>query len=276
MNKKDRLLDLLTPIFEKAIRENNSNSLYQFLIQNCELPGRRANLELAHAFSICVMNDKKALLKSAKWQLLEGLVSVSEAVAPVNSPKEFLPFSGYIGMGGFVKKNPEYLDKVLQHYKNAAVDGRWRVREAIAQGTKYFIADHADSIFIEFKKWVDEHDFMLIRGALAGLAIPSFLEDQKYSVKLLDLLGDVITIVQQIEEVHYKDDKFIILEKGLKFIISVAVASNPRYGFELMFHWTDGASSKLTKILMENCKKARIAKKFPQEVQAVMKILKSN
>jgi hypothetical protein len=64
MGKKDRLISELTPLL------NDVNQLEKYLINNCNLPGRRANLELMFALSEIF----------AGRQVLEKWLSISEEI----------------------------------------------------------------------------------------------------------------------------------------------------------------------------------------------------
>jgi len=95
-----------------------------FLLQESNLPGPRANLELA--FAVALEGSEPLFLRYA---------SLDEAQAPANSPQEFLAFCGVLGLGQHVAQGQT---AHLPTLRNSASDTRWRIREAVALGLQQY------------------------------------------------------------------------------------------------------------------------------------------
>lgn len=93
MTKKERHKQELVYLFDDFLKTDDEEKVIEYLISNSNLPSPRGNLELANAFAEVAeyysMEDPEKL-----WSLCLRLINVSPDEAPVNNPKEFLPFCG--------------------------------------------------------------------------------------------------------------------------------------------------------------------------------------
>ena len=87
-----------------------------YLMAESRLPGPRANLELAQAAA-----DEGDETQFRQWLALDA------TVAPANSPGEFLPICGALGLGRLLAEGDR---SVLPALRVLARDPRPRVREA--------------------------------------------------------------------------------------------------------------------------------------------------
>ena len=66
-----------------------------------------------------------------------------------------------------------------------------------------------------------------------------------------------------------RENDFNVLRKGLSFTISVFAAANSELGFNFIKKWI-GKDKDINKIMKENLKKNRLAKKYPEEVKSLL------
>src|SRR2546423_1319837 len=91
-----------------------------YLLRESSLPGPRANLELVQA---AADEGNEALFR--RW------LTFTADQAPANTPAEFLPLCGAVGIGRLIADGRHDLLGLLRGH---AADPRWRVREGVALG----------------------------------------------------------------------------------------------------------------------------------------------
>lgn len=91
MSKKESNKQGLINFLDDFLKTGDEEKITEYLISNSNLPSPRANLELAKAFVEVAEDNSKEVLEKL-WGLCLKLTNVSSDEAPVNSPKEFLPF----------------------------------------------------------------------------------------------------------------------------------------------------------------------------------------
>ena len=122
MNKKEKYIHDLIPLFHELINSGINTNLIDYLLKNSNLPGRRANLELAEAFSELVdqlKNVNGVKLNSFLIELLDCTVDK----APMNNPREFLPFCGTWALGA-IGTSKEYYNEALSNMRRMSSDSR--------------------------------------------------------------------------------------------------------------------------------------------------------
>jgi hypothetical protein len=249
MSKKEDLLHKLQPIL------NNQKELEKFLVQNSNLPGPRANLELAFAFSE-VFTDLDVLLE---W------LKITPDQADVNNPKSFLAFCSAVCLGKiYIKTKNQNLIEIL---KKLASDERWRMREAVVFAFQYIGEDNFEDLTVIFSKWIKVSDNFEKRAVLASLAHPKFLN--KKNAQFCFEISEIILTEMDLE------NNFDVLKKGLSYSLSVYVAANPDFGFPFLKRWI-GKNKLIDKIIKENLKKNRLVKKYAEEVKNTLNYIESN
>src|SRR3972149_8875961 len=123
----------LAGLFALCLNRGDRVRLVEYLVTHSNLPGPRGNLELAQAFA------EEAAVRMGPdqdkvWTLCLNLAGISPAHAPTNSPMEFLPFCGTVGLGAVAAASPQRVDRALTELRRLADDSRWRVREAGGMG----------------------------------------------------------------------------------------------------------------------------------------------
>jgi hypothetical protein len=243
MGKREELKNQLTPIL------HDRGKLEQFIIQNCNLPGPRGNLELA--FALAEVYDNQDVL--SKW------LEITEDRAGVNDPRSFLAFCAVICLGKYYTKNRD--EKIITILKKSANDGRWRMREAVAFAFQ-IIGEFDFNVLKElFSGWIDSANNYEKRAILVSLAHPPLLHKEN-AVYCLEITDTVLKTFNQ-------EDGIDVLKKGLEFTISVFAAANPEYGFDFIKRWI-GTDKTIDKIMKENLKKNRLAGKYPHEVENLL------
>ena len=240
---KEELFTVLKPIL------HDKGKLKAYLEKNSSLPGPRSNLELAFAFA-AVCDDRALLLE---W------TAIPEKDAGVNDPRSFPAFCSVVALGKLFTTTGD--TTLLGVVKNAARDGRWRMREAAAFALQ-IIGEHDFTVLQHIcSEWIDNADNLEKRAILVALAHPPILNktNTAFCFKVTDRI--VKTLVE--------DDDFEVLKKGLEFTISVFAAADPQAGFRFIEKWI-GKSVKIDRIMKANLKKNRLVKKDPQEVKRLL------
>jgi len=124
-----------------------------FLTEHSGLPGPRGNLELADAAA-----DEGDL----GW--------FDELIA---SGDEYLTVCGVVGLGRLLGKRPDrnLITRLHQH----AMDGRWRVREAVAMALQRLGDADLPRMLDLMADWTDDPDPLVRRAAAAGICEPRLL-----------------------------------------------------------------------------------------------------
>lgn len=246
MTKKEILIHELKFVID------DPEKLERFIIENSNLPGPRANLELALALS--EIYDNIEVL--TKW------TEIDEDQADVNDPKSFLPFCSAVALGRLYTKTKD--KKIVRILKKLASDDRWRIREAVAFGFQRIGEDNFSEIKKIFSEWIEESNNREKRAILVSLAHPKIL-DRNTSLFCFEILEDVFETME-------RDDDFEILKKGLEFTISVYTAACPEYGFSFLEKWM-GKDKVIDDIIRSNLKKKRLLKTHPEKAGDLLKRL---
>jgi hypothetical protein len=110
-----------------------------YLLAKSNLPGPRANLELA--FAVVMEGEAADFLY---------LTSFDEEMAPANSQEEFLAFCGVLGLGYLVARGQT---QHLPQLRTYASDPRWRIREAVALGLQEYGRQDMEGLLGEMEAW---------------------------------------------------------------------------------------------------------------------------
>src|SRR3990170_5019517 len=156
----------LAELFAIYLNRGDRVRLVEYLVTHSNLPGPRGNLELAQAFA------EEAAVRTGPdqdkvWTFCLNLAGISPAHAPTNSPMEFLPFCGAVGLGAVAAASPQRVDRALTELRRLADDSRWRMREAVAMALQELLRHHPQKTLARLKTWIaDEH--WLAMAAVAG------------------------------------------------------------------------------------------------------------
>lgn len=215
----------------------------QYLHDNSNLPGPRANLELM-----------RAAVDVADETFIKQCVAFDEYVAPTNSPGEFVAMCGVVGLGKLISQGKlEYYSQLRMR----ASDLRWRVREGVAFALQMVGEGDFDGLTTELNNWKSGNPYEK-RAVVAGLCEPSLLKRQESAETVLDILKEIMESVPRID--NKSDEAFKALKKGLGYGLSVAIVAYPEKGKQVFETLLSNRDKDVQWILKENLKKNRLLK----------------
>ncbi len=267
MSKKEAHKEDLAGVLEGFLKKGKRREIDEYLLLNSNLPSPRANLELAEAFAELV-KENFGRNSEELWDMCQRLVRVSQDEAPVNDPKEFLPFCGAVAIGAVGSVYPEFYQKALTSLRELSNDPRWRTREAVAKGIQKLLAKQSRT-WSELESWIEEGDWLAMRAVAAGVAEPAILNMKKYARFALELHRKIFAKI--LGAGNRDSEEFRKLKQGLGYSLSVVVHSIPEEGFEYMHRLADSQDPDILWIVKQNLKKKRLTRNFPNEVASIRK-----
>jgi hypothetical protein len=258
------LIDLLDEFCEAG----NARPLTDYLLSHSDLPGRRANLELAAAFGDVVEGYAE---QERLWELVKSLAAIPCDEAPVNTPGAFLPFCGAMGIGAIGSVAATHFAAALDTLKPLANDPRWRMREAVCFGLQRMLARRSQDTLAALEGWIEDGSLLELRAAAATVAEPTLLKDAETARSALRLHRDIMA--RLLEMPDRKSEPFKTLRQGLGYTLSVVVQAVPQEGFEFLAQIAASADPDVRWIVKQNLKKNRLVKQFPAEVESIAGLL---
>lgn len=212
-----------------------------YLKANSGLPGARANLQLADAAA--EVGDET---------IFRHLLTYDAAIAPTNTPDEFLAHCGTVGYGELlVEDHPAALDTL----RTCANDPRWRVREGVAIALQHFGDHDMPALIQKITPW-SQGTLYEQRAVAAALCEPRLLKNPADVHHVLQILDTITANIPTIT--NRKAGDFLALRKGLAYCWSVAVAALPDQGKPLMDKWLSSDDKDILWLMRENLKKDRL------------------
>lgn len=266
MSKRETHRQELSPLFESFLRTGDPDALTAHLVAHSNLPGPRGNLELAQAFAdavVCCTTQKAERL----WALCLEMTAISPDKAPVNDPREFIPFCGTVGLGALSAAMVQYAEPALRALHELANDTRWRMREGVAMGLQRLIAAHPQRTVAALQDWIADGNWLELRAAAAAVAEPALLQDHEIVRSALCLHERILDRVLQAHD--RRSEPFKTLRKGLGYTLSVVVQAIPDEGFAWLARLVDTEDTDVLWIVRENLKKNRLVRHFPERVEAL-------
>ena len=227
--------------YRRILRSSSEWDVY--LLEKSGLPGPRGNIELAQAVG-----------EEGNLSLFQRYIAFSPSEAPVNSPGEFLVFSGILGLGRLLAEGDHSQLPILRGF---AKDPRWRIREAVAMALQRLGDVDMDRLIREMEQW-SKGPPLEKRAAAASLCEPRLLKESSHAIAVLNILDEITSSIEQID--NRRSAEFLVLRKGLAYCWSVATASQPEEGKKLMEKWLGRADPDISWIMKQNLKKARLAR----------------
>jgi hypothetical protein len=270
MSKKESYREDLVDLLNEFLKTGDEEKIMEFLVSNSNLPGPRGNLELADTFAE-VVEDYSIRNPQKIWELASRLTDVSPNEAPVNNPKEFLPFCGVVAIGAIGSVHATFYRKAFTFLRKLANDPRWRTREAVAMGIHKLVAKQSKNTLKGLESWIDKNEWLSMRAVAAGVAEPALLRDEQTARGALELHKKIFAQILATRE--RKSDKFKTLRQALGYSLSVVICAIPKEGFEYMQQLIDSQDADILWIIKENLKKNRLIKNFPNEVAAIKRLL---
>jgi hypothetical protein len=271
VGKKEDYKRGLIALLDEYIATGNDQALFDYITSNSNLPGPRGNLELAAAFADLV--GQYAPEKSGRlWELCAKMAEVSAEEAPVNDPRELIPFCGAVGLGALGAACPTLFAKAMETLRASANDPRWRMREAVAMALQRLIAAHRQEVLDTLVQWVAGNPLEM-RAVAAGVAEPALLRNDEAARAALALHRIIFERVLEAED--HKSDAFQALRKGLGYTLSVVVQALPEEGFALMRRLSASQDKDALWIVKQNLQKNRLVKNFPTQVASIKSSLEA-
>jgi hypothetical protein len=214
-----------------------------YLRGESRLPGPRANLELARAAA-----DEGDAAQFTAWLALDAIA------APANTPAEFLPLCGALGLGRLLAEGDR---GVLPPLRAAANDPRWRLREAVAMALQGWGELDMPALLTEMEDWARGSRYEQ-RAAAAALSEPALLRDLATAARVLDILDGIMATIPGAAD--RRAAGFVALRKALGYCWSVAVVAAPGRGRARLEKWAAADDPDVQWIVRENLSKARLVR----------------
>jgi len=271
----------------------NAAGLAEKLMAESNLPGPRANLELAEAFSKAVST---AAAEPAAWlETLYHWARISAGEAPTGDPREFLPFCALVAFGVLYNTHacsypctgpcdcplwPIQSEHLVETIRRAAADSRWRIREAVAISLQHLGEGNPAALRRILEDWLSDgagnggsladSSLMERRAVLAALAHPPLLGEVEFARYALKTAEGILEDAAGVPAEQRKGEAFQILKKGLSYALSVLVAGLPEEGFPLLERWAKHSDPDIRRVLAENLKKKRLKALDPDRVAGML------
>jgi hypothetical protein len=266
VGKREDYKHELIALLDEFTTTDDDQALFNYMAAKSNLPGPRGNLELAEAFADLVGQHAQAK-NERLWELCATMTAVSADEAPVNNPRELIPFCGAVGMGALGAACPTLFAKAIKALRAVANDPRWRMREAVSTALQRLIAARPRETLNALKLWTVEGSPLEMRAAAAGLAEPALLKDTATARTALELHETIFERVPECDD--RRSGEFKALRKGLGYTLSLVVQALPEEGFALMRQLVATRDKDVLWIVKENLKKNRLVKRFSAEVQSI-------
>ena len=242
-----------------------------FLSSNSNLPGPRGNLTLAFKFADCFEN------KSISKDLLDLLirwVNILAEEAPTNNPREYLSFCGILALGAhYCYADDETKNLIMNQFKVAMNDKRWRIREGAAMGFQRIAEKDFQPIKKYFLMWYNNSNYLEKRAFIAALAHPPILKVKEITRFSLKISEDILNDILSSSKASRRSEDFKVLSKGLQYALSVFAADLPEEGFDLLKKYAILNDLDINKIIKSNLGKSRLTKKYSMMVDEVFAIM---
>jgi len=269
MSKKKGYKKVLADLLNEFLRTDDEEKIREYLISHSNLPSPRGNLELAAAFAE-VAEEYSVTHPQEMWKLASKFTDVSPNEAPVNNPKEFLPFCGTVVIGTIGSVHATFRQRAFTFLKKSADDPRWRTREAVAMGIQKLVAKQSKNTLKGLESWIEKNEWLAMRAVAAGVAEPALLRDKQTARGALELHKRIFARILATRE--RKSNEFKTLRQALGYSLSVVICAIPKEGFEYMKQIIDSQDVDVLWVMKENLKKNRLIKNFPNEVAAIKKL----
>ena len=242
----------------------------QHLQEGSQLPGPRANLSLAERFADAFAKEQP---DDGAWKRLIEWAQLPEAEAPVNDPREYLPFCAIQALGACYAGAKEERRREIEPLLKAAMnDPRWRMREGVAMAFQRIGEKDFGQLKTWFGEWIGEANSLERRAFVAALAHPPLLKNRENALFCLKLTERILDdLAHGLPASNSEDAR--VLSKGLEYAISVFVEKAPEEGFALLRKFAVLDDKQLKKIIKSNLGKSRLTKKYADEVEAVGALL---
>ncbi|HQD26684.1 MAG TPA: hypothetical protein PKV78_09100 [Methanoculleus thermophilus] len=269
MIRKENYIREVVGLISGLLVSGEAADLLAYLVAESRLPGVRANLELAGAFSETVREFAAADsdIRHVLWDLCVEFASVDPEDAPADDPHEFLSICGVLGIGAIGSVSPACADKAVAYLVEASTDPRWRVRDAVVTGVRDLLARQRDTAVPRLEGWVEGGSWLAMRAAVEGVAAPDLLAEPELAETALRLHRKALIRVYMAKE--RGSDDFLALKRALGSTLSQVVTALPGIGFEYLRQLATLDDQDIRWIVRENLKEDRLANRYPETVEHI-------
>jgi hypothetical protein len=262
----------LRVLLDGFVTNGDAGPLEEYLLSHSNLPGPRGNIELAAAFGD-VVGDYARQGRGVEqlWARCTRMTEESADEAPVNDPREFLPFCGSVGLGAIGSILAAFYDPALDTLRPLSRDSRWRMREAVCFALQRLAMAHRRQMLQALAGWISDGNPLEMRAVAATVAEPAILQDRATAAAALELHREILDQVFKLKD--RKSEAFRVLRKGLGYTLSVVVRALPDEGFAFMAELVERQDRDVDWIVRQNLKKNRLVKYYPERVEVLEALL---
>lgn len=156
--------------------------------------------------------------------------------------------------------------------RTAAGDSRWRVREAVAIALQRIGERDFETLRRICDDWLPTATLLERRAIVAALAHPPMLGEPGRAAYCLEVSETVASDFVTFDAAARRAEEFRVLRQGLEYAVSVFAAHDVEPGFALLERWLRSADADLRRVARSNLGKARLAKKRPTRVAALLSL----
>jgi hypothetical protein len=243
----------------RALGVGEAGELEEALLRGSGLSGPRMNLGLVWAFAgavgAVVAQDDPPV--EALERLLDGWAARTVEAAPGDQPAVVLPCAAVAAYGEVGVVRPDWWGDEIAKLRRAAGDGRWRVREVVAQAVQRLLAADWARTVGELVDWASDDDPLVVRAAAAAVAEPRLLKSAGPAGSALVVQRRAVERFGAYPPPRRRDDDVRALRQGLGYTVSVVVAATGDVA--LLREMAASDDRDLRWILRQNLKKSRLA-----------------
>lgn len=256
-------------LIEQLMSREDATGLAAHVQATSNLPGPRGNLEVAAA----VATAFRAANSTWVIESIEEWSELGQDIAGGNDPGVMLPFTAAQSAGALWNASDgAQRAKLAEILRRAANDPRWRVREGAAMGLQRIGFDDFDELKDIVECWDQDATLLEHRAIVAGMAEPPLLTNNERTRFGLDHATAALDALLATSPPERRSDDAQTLRKALGYAFSVFIAADPA-GFLQLERIARIPDKDAGWIARENLRKARIAKKFPDECERIAAIL---
>lgn len=221
-----------------------------YLLKESGLPGKRANLELVHAVA-----------DTGDETMFRHFLSFDAGKAPIDSPYEFLPLCGIVGLGRLLAEGRTDL---LEQIRDRADDPRWRMREGVVMAL-YRLGEKDTNLLLQEMELWSTGSLLEKRAAAAAVCHPDFLRKADHALRALTMLDGIMESMCNVED--RRSDEFKALRKGMGYCWSIVVAAHPEPGKKMIEKWLVSKDKDMVWIMRSNLRRNRLIRMDEKWVQ---------
>jgi hypothetical protein len=251
-------------------------ALEDYLIDHCNLPGPRGDLELIAAFAdavgaICTapdisLNWSYVAMEWLIWRMINRYPPALFGGDP-DSPLQMPQLCGAVAFGEWAVTF-HHIESGVAQLLDLADSPLWRVREGVAMGLqRMFGHDWPGTLRRVQRRALDATPYEW-RALVAGIAEPALLKDPIRALDALDLHYEALVFLRCLPAESRRSEDVRTLRQALGYSVSVVVAATPDAGFPQMETWVRWNDPDVGWVIRENLKKKRLDK-WPDRVERV-------